>query len=227
MKLILTLLSLFIGANSFALSIKVKVLEGWKSTPFENCSVILSMSSGKVIEVAVSDANGEVEFNDVPIADLEIHAVDSLGRFENEFPIEVGSMNEAVEIILYPTIFYEMRMIEQEDSIRLLDTIQDSLIQYTDEQLGIMNDRVKRFISENVRYPEISRELGEQGRVYVQYILESNGDITHVEIAHGVSRDLDREAKRIVRAIPPFDFLPKNVRFVRCRIRYPITFTLQ
>ena len=86
---------------------------------------------------------------------------------------------------------------------------------------------MKKFIQDNVVYPMDAREKNIQGRVYVTFIVERDGSITGVDIMRGgVSPSINREAKRLVSAMPnwtPGEFGGSKVR-TRCRL--PITFTL-
>ena len=87
---------------------------------------------------------------------------------------------------------------------------------------------MKKWIQENVQYPEISRELGDQGRVYVTFVVEPDGKITGVDVMRGgVTPELNREAKRLVRNMPKWDPGEVKGQAVRARCRLPITFTLQ
>ena len=87
---------------------------------------------------------------------------------------------------------------------------------------------MKKWIQENVQYPEISRELGDQGRVYVTFVVEPNGSITGVDVMRGgVTAELNREAKRLVRNMPKWAPGEVKGKAVRARCRLPITFTLQ
>jgi protein TonB len=87
---------------------------------------------------------------------------------------------------------------------------------------------MKRWIQENVQYPEISRELGDQGRVYVTFVVEPDGSITGIDVMRGgVTPELNREAKRLVRNMPKWEPGSVKAKPVRARCRLPITFTLQ
>lgn len=87
---------------------------------------------------------------------------------------------------------------------------------------------MKKWIQENVQYPEISRELGDQGRVYVTFVVEPDGSITGVDVMRGgITEELNREAKRLVRSMPKWEAGEVKGDKVRARCRLPITFTLQ
>lgn len=86
---------------------------------------------------------------------------------------------------------------------------------------------MKKYIQENVQYPEISRELGDQGRVYVTFIVELDGSVSSVEVMRGgVTPELNREAKRLIRSMPKWKPGEMASGPVRCRCRLPITFIL-
>lgn len=83
-----------------------------------------------------------------------------------------------------------------------------------------------QWISKNIQYPEISIENNEQGRVFLAFIVEKDGSISNVAIQRGVSPDLDREAKRVVRNMPRW--IPGEVSGKKCRARcrLPLNFHL-
>ena len=82
------------------------------------------------------------------------------------------------------------------------------------------------FISKKVVYPEASIAIGEQGKVYVSFVVEKDGSITNIEIEEPLAPRLDREAKRVVREFP--NWIPGEVKMekVRTRVRLPIKFIL-
>ncbi|MCJ8291800.1 MAG: energy transducer TonB [Crocinitomicaceae bacterium] len=89
------------------------------------------------------------------------------------------------------------------------------------------NEAMMKFISDNVKYPEIDRGLGNQGRVYVRFVVEKDGSLSNLKIMRGVSETIDREAKRVIRLMPKWT--PGEIRgkAVRSRSLLPIKFTLE
>jgi TonB family protein len=83
-----------------------------------------------------------------------------------------------------------------------------------------------QFLSENIIYPETAVEMGEQGRVFLQFVIEKDGSITNVKVDRGVSVDLDNEAKRVLQRMPKWNPGQVNGRNVRSRCRIPINFRL-
>ncbi len=86
---------------------------------------------------------------------------------------------------------------------------------------------MQRWINSNVQYPQTSIEMNEQGRVYLSFVVEPDGSITNVTVERGVSGDLDKEAKRVVRSMPKWTPGEAAVKKLRTRCRLPIIFTLE
>ena len=84
-----------------------------------------------------------------------------------------------------------------------------------------------RFIQDKVKYPELAKEMGEQGIVYVKFVVNKNGSIEQVKIAKGVSDALDAEAKRVVRSMPRWTPGEQAGKPVRVNFTLPIHFRIQ
>lgn len=87
---------------------------------------------------------------------------------------------------------------------------------------------MQTFLANNVVYPRLSIELGEQGKVFVEFIVQTDGTLTHITILRGVSKEIDREAIRVVRAMPkwvPAKNLNTN-KNVKARCRIPLNFVI-
>lgn len=85
---------------------------------------------------------------------------------------------------------------------------------------------LQQWIADNVQYPEVSKELGDQGRVYLSFVVEPDGSITNIVVDRGVSNELDREAKRVVRNMPKWTAGEAKGKKVRTRCRLPINFVV-
>lgn len=86
---------------------------------------------------------------------------------------------------------------------------------------------LQRWINNHVQYPETSIEMEEQGKVYLSFVVEMDGSISGINVEKGVSKDLDREAKRVVSSMP--NWIPGEAggKKARTRCRLPIVFTLK
>lgn len=83
-----------------------------------------------------------------------------------------------------------------------------------------------KFIAENTKYPEIAKENGIQGRVFVQFVIDKNGNVTNVTIARGVDPYLDAEAIRVVKMMPRWTPGKQRGKPVPVTFVVPINFKL-
>ena len=83
------------------------------------------------------------------------------------------------------------------------------------------------FLSSNIKYPVVAQENGVQGRVIVGFVVERDGSITDVKIMRSVDPSLDREAQRVVKAMPKWKPGKQNGAAVRVKYTVPVGFRLQ
>ena len=83
------------------------------------------------------------------------------------------------------------------------------------------------WLSNNVKYPVVAKENGVQGRVVVSFVVERDGSITDVKVVRGVDPSLDKEASRVVRAMPRWIPGKQNGSAVRVKYNVPVAFRLQ
>lgn len=83
------------------------------------------------------------------------------------------------------------------------------------------------WLSNNVKYPVVAQENNVQGRVVVSFVVERDGSITDVKVVRGVDPSLDKEASRVVRAMPRWIPGKQNGSAVRVKYNVPVAFRLQ
>ncbi len=86
---------------------------------------------------------------------------------------------------------------------------------------------LRKYIATNVKYPEIAKENGISGRVYIQFVINSKGMVTDVKVARGVDPVLDAEAIRVVQSMPAWKPGKQRGKPVKVSYTVPINFTLQ
>lgn len=83
------------------------------------------------------------------------------------------------------------------------------------------------FLSKNTNYPVIAQENGIQGRVYINFVVNTDGTITNVKVVRPVDPALDREALRVVNSMPTWIPGEQRGRKVRVSFNLPVNFTLR
>lgn len=87
-------------------------------------------------------------------------------------------------------------------------------------------EAMMKFLQTNIKYPPMAIQMGDQGKVYVRFVVEPDGSISNAEVARGVTTEIDREALRVVNTMPKWKPGKQRGRAVRVRIVVPIVFKL-
>ena len=87
-------------------------------------------------------------------------------------------------------------------------------------------EQINKHIRKNFRYPEIAQEMGIQGRVYINFVIDKDGSITSIRM-RGPDKNLEKEAQRIIAKLPRMTPGKQRGRAVRVPFSIPITFRLQ
>lgn len=85
---------------------------------------------------------------------------------------------------------------------------------------------LRTYIAQNVKYPEIAKENGLSGKVFVQFVINQKGEVENVKIARGVDPALDKEAIRVVQGLPKWKPGSQRGKPVRVSYTVPINFQL-
>jgi periplasmic protein TonB len=88
-------------------------------------------------------------------------------------------------------------------------------------------EQLRKYLASNIRYPEIAQENGIQGRVFVSFVVGKDGYITDIQVVRGVDPSLDREAIRVIKAMPPWKSGKQNGAAVRVSMSLPVNFKLE
>ncbi|MBW6460037.1 MAG: TonB family protein [Bacteroidales bacterium] len=84
-----------------------------------------------------------------------------------------------------------------------------------------------KFLAENIKYPQMAKESGIQGRVFVTFVVERDGSVTDVRVLRGIGGGCDEEAIRVVRNMPKWTPGKQRNKAVRVQYNLPVKFTLQ
>ena len=87
--------------------------------------------------------------------------------------------------------------------------------------------KLLEYIAMNVRYPDIARQKGISGRVFVTFVVEPDGSISNVGILKGIGSSCDQEAYRVVKAMPKWKPGEKDGKKVRVSYMLPVNFMLR
>lgn len=96
-----------------------------------------------------------------------------------------------------------------------------------DEKRQCFQIKINNFIHEKIRYPQEAVESEIQGKVYVEFIINTNGDVKDIKVVRSVHQTLDDEAVRIISQLPKFIPATYNGQATNTYFRIPVNFELR
>lgn len=86
-----------------------------------------------------------------------------------------------------------------------------------------------KYLATNIKYPEQAAKKGKQGRVIVQFVVDTLGNISRTKILRSANKDLDQEALRVVKAMPKWEpaYNIDTKKKVKVSYALPVVFRLQ
>lgn len=89
------------------------------------------------------------------------------------------------------------------------------------------NAELLKYLAKSIKYPVIAQENGIQGRVICAFVVNRDGGIVDAEVLRGVDPSLDKEALRVIMAMPKWKPGKQRGKPVRVKYTVPVTFRLQ
>jgi periplasmic protein TonB len=84
-----------------------------------------------------------------------------------------------------------------------------------------------KFFFDNIKYPEMARQIGIQGKVFYTFVVEKDGSISNIKLLRGIGAGCDEEAERVLALMPKWKPGRQNGREVRVQFNLPIAFILK
>ena len=84
-----------------------------------------------------------------------------------------------------------------------------------------------KYLATHIQYPDLAKESGIQGRVFINFVVEPDGSIDHVKVLRGIGGGCDQEAIRVVKSMPKWVPGKQRGKPVRVSFNLPVKFTLE
>ena len=84
-----------------------------------------------------------------------------------------------------------------------------------------------KWVNERLNYPDVAKENGVQGRVMLQFTVDTDGSVKNVKVLRGVDPSLDKEALRVVSMSPKWKPGKQRDRAVKVSYTFPVIFQLK
>ena len=83
------------------------------------------------------------------------------------------------------------------------------------------------YLAKNIEYPKEAENAGMQGRVVVQFVVNTDGSIEDAKVVRAVDPLLDQEAIRVINTMPKWKPGMQGGKTVRVKYTVPIMFRLK
>ena len=83
-----------------------------------------------------------------------------------------------------------------------------------------------KWVFSQITYPEIAKKNGVQGRVTLQFTIDTTGTVTDIKVLRGVDSSVDKEAVRVLSMSPKWEPGVQRGKKVKVIYTFPIIFSL-
>ncbi len=90
---------------------------------------------------------------------------------------------------------------------------------------GGMN-KLLEYLGKNIKYPSIAQENGIQGRCIIEFVVNRDGSIVDPKVIKSLDPSCDKEAMRVIKAMPKWKPGLQRGKPVRVRYTVPVQFRL-
>jgi TonB family protein len=181
---------------------------------------------GQVLDVEISNFshpdlnNKEVEAFSRDLADL----IQSSGRWT---PPSIDGKPHKVKLLIRGNNWNYLG--EYKKVFTKEDTNETEEVFYVVEDMPKFNNgnpaiEFKKYIAQNLRYPKDEADKGINGRVIVQFTVNTDGSVGDAEVVSGVSPGLNSEAIRVVESSPPWTPGKQRGKAVAVKFTFPVSF---
>jgi len=105
-----------------------------------------------------------------------------------------------------------------------IEALSDTVVQMPEFPGGMSS--LMNYFANNMRYPESAKKNKIQGRVVVQFIVDSKGRVKQAKVLRSVNEDMDAEALRLVNSMPRWKPGREKGRVMDMKLTVPVVFKM-
>lgn len=201
------------------------ILASFEYKTYEKSTSTLSSDNVVIIEEEMIPITNETpppppEMPKIPVVSDDIIIVDDDVVIKTDLKINTeDDRNLGVEIREYVEGRKE-EVVEEED-------IPFVMVEEKPKFKGGDENAFTKWVGERLVYPEIAKENSVQGRVILQFRVNTDGSVDNVKVVRGVDPSLDKEAVRVVSSSPKWTPGRQRNKAVRVVYTFPVIFQLR
>lgn len=217
----------YLAAKSLAFSVGlflscflVVLLFEWKT--YEKTDALDVASSSELFD----------EILDIPVTEQPPPPPQKKLQQPNIIEAEVEEIIEEIEIDFDVDITSET-VVETVDTEGFEDLMTDEkadeifdIVEFQPTPIGGMQGFMT-FVAENIKYPNSALRAKVQGKVFVQFVVNTDGSLVDFKVIKGIGSGCDEEALRVLKQAPKWEPGKQRGKAVRVRMLVPVFFKLK
>lgn len=139
-------------------------------------------------------------------------------------------MNKLIWLILFSSLFVTVQAQKKTHiNVKAKAKVNPDSVYNEVQIMPRFRGDVNKYLADHIQYPEVEKEAGITGTVYVSFVIEKDSTITGVKVMRGVpgGPGLDKESVRVISTMPKWIPGTQDGILVRVRYNIPIHFQLR
>jgi len=171
------------------------------------------------VEAALAELRSENPGQEYTVFETKIENAESIKRLNAFKPEQIARIfvnGEGDEKSVVMILNKESQLFQETVNLQLKDTSSD-VFTITDESATFEGgiDAFYKYLGSELKYPKQAQKLGVEGRVFVQFIIETDGSLSDLHVVKGIGGGCDAEALRVLKNSPKW--IPGKVNGVPVR----------
>lgn len=147
---------------------------------------------------------------------IEVVSDDKEDIKEVNFSAEVTDDTKNIEIT--PVVVEEEEEVAEEPIFTVVEN---------DPEFPGGMEALYKYLAQNIKYPQLARDNGITGKVYVTFVVERDGSIANPKVLRDIGGGCGQEAIRVVKSMPKWTPGKQRGKAVRVQFNLPVNFSLK
>ena len=205
---------------TFALAVAL-VAFNWKSYEKEESTftqtTVMEIPEEQIIQTADNTPPPPPPEPEVQLSE-DINIVDD--DVEIEHKLEIIDANDLSK----PDVPVVKVEIQEEEEV-----VEEEIFTIVEEQPSVPGgeDKLFEYLYSNIKYPQVAKENGITGRVFLTFVVEKDGSIANPKVLRDIGGGCGQEALRVVKNMPKWSPGKQRGKPVRVQFNLPVVFDLQ
>lgn len=155
---------------------------------------------------------------EVPEVTTVIEIVDNDKEDIKEVSFNIESDENTQNIQITPVVVEEEEEVDEKEIFTVVEN---------DPEFPGGMEALYKYLAQNIKYPQLAKENGITGKVYVTFVVERDGSIANPKVLRDIGGGCGAEAIRVVKSMPKWTPGKQRGKAVRVQFNLPVVFNLK